>query len=85
MLLKITLDEKFVHTKICPVITKNVMASFGLHTHLGKCGSPLADVPGAAISPPWDFPPKALVLFFRVLGKGERRAEACSGADERGA
>ena len=30
--------------------------------------SPLADVPGAAISTPWDCPPKILVPFF--LGKG---------------
>ena len=32
-----------------------------------------------AILPPWDFPPKVLVIFFRFLVKGEHRAEACSG------
>ena len=37
-----------------------------------------ADVPGAAISSPWNFPPKVLVTFFRLLGKWERRAEAFS-------
>ena len=40
-----------------------------------------ADVPDAAISSPWDFPPKVLVTFFGFLGKGERRAEACSGGN----
>ena len=38
----------------------------------------LADVPVAAISSPWDLPQKILVTFFRCLGKGERRPEACS-------
>ena len=38
-----------------------------------------AYVPGVAILPPWDFPPKVLVIFFRFLVKGEHRAEACSG------
>ena len=38
-----------------------------------------ADVPGAAISSTWDFPPKVLVIFLRFPGKGERRAEACPG------
>ena len=38
----------------------------------------LADVPVAAISSPSDLPQKVLVTFFRCLGKGERRAEACS-------
>ena len=42
-------------------------------------GITLADVSGAALSSPWDFPPKILVIFFRFLGKGGRRADACSG------
>ena len=33
-------------------------------------GSLLADVPGAAISSPWDFRPRVLVIFFRFIGKG---------------
>ena len=31
-----------------------------------QIGSPLTDVPGAAISPPWDFPPKVLGAFLQV-------------------
>ena len=37
-----------------------------------KVGIHIADVLGAAISPPWDFPSKVLVTFFRFLGKWER-------------
>ena len=44
-----------------------------------------ADVPGAAIWSPWDFPAEVLVTFFRFLGKGECRAEACSGDNVGGA
>ena len=29
-------------------------------------GSLLADVPGATISPPWDFPPKVVDAFLQV-------------------
>ena len=43
---------------------------FGIH---------IADVPRAAIYSPWDFLPMVLVNFSRFLGKGELRAEACSG------
>ena len=46
--------------------------SIGIHLDL-------ADFPEPTISSPWDFPPKVLVTFFSFLGKGERRAEACSG------
>ena len=35
-----------------------------------KIGNPRADVLGAAILVPWDFPPKVPVLFFMFLGKG---------------
>ena len=42
-------------------------------------GIHLAVVPGAAISSPWDFLLKVLVISFRFPGKGELRAEACSG------
>ena len=45
----------------------------------GSFGTHGADVPGAAISSPWVFPPKALATFFGFVGKGENRAEACSG------
>ena len=34
-------------------------------------GTHLADVLGAAISSPWDFPLGVLVIFFRFLRKGE--------------
>ena len=43
-----------------------------------KNGAHVADVLGAAISSPWDFLPKVLVIFFRFLGKGQCGAEACS-------
>ena len=42
-------------------------------------GNHIADVPAAAISSSWDFPPKVPVTFIRLPGKGERRPEACSG------
>ena len=45
----------------------------------GVDGNHLADVQGAAISSPWDFPPNVLVIFWKFLGKGNLRAEACSG------
>ena len=38
---------------------------------LSCLGIHLADVPGTAISSPWDFPPKLPVIFVRLLGKGE--------------
>ena len=34
--------------------------------------NPLADVPGATISPSWDFPPKILVTFFEVSWESKK-------------
>ena len=44
-------------------------------------GNHLADVLGAAISLPWDFRQKVLVILFRFLGKRECAAEARSGGN----
>ena len=41
---------------------------FGLH---------IADILGAAISLPWDFPPKVLGTFYKTTRERRRRAEAC--------
>ena len=43
------------------------------HPHITPfyLGIHLADAPGAAISPPWDFSPKLLVFFARFFWKGE--------------
>ena len=38
----------------------------------------------AAISSPWDFLLKDLVIFLKFPGKGGRRAEACSDDNEGG-
>ena len=34
--------------------------------YITKSGFHIADVLRAAISSPWDFPPKVLVIFFKV-------------------
>ena len=49
------------------------------HANNAESSYHLADAPGAAISLPWDFLPKVLATFSGSMGKGYRRAEACSG------
>ena len=39
-------------------------------SNTAETGYHLADVPGAAISLPWDFPPEVLVTFSGSAGKG---------------
>ena len=50
---------------------------------MSTSGIHITDVAGAATSSPWDFLPKVLVIFYRFLGEGERRADACLGDDVR--
>ena len=49
------------------VIWQNVLCC---NANTSATGNHLADVRGAAISSPWDFVPKVIVIFFRFPGKG---------------